>query len=129
MINFFEKYQDVLQNSEFAIVSVYHQHPKMTDYAVMRSLEAIINHYASEITGRTPRTFPLDETEKEIYRKVQDVCEWRLGRPSAIGMLETKPVSLDEIIQCLKEILKSVEKWNKHEGIQGYLRFVSQYVQ
>jgi len=37
-------------------------------------------------------------------------------------------MSLDEIIQCLKRILKSVEKWNKHEGIQGYLRFVSQYV-
>lgn len=128
-MHFFEKYQDVLQNIEFAIVSVYHQHLEITDYAVMRSLEAIINHYTAEITGRTPYSFPFDETEKEIYRKVQDVCEWRLGRSSAIGMLETKPLSLDEIIQCLKKILKSVENWNKHEGIQGYLHFVSQYVQ
>lgn len=67
----FEKYQDVLQNIEFAIVSIYRENLEM----------------------------PI-----------------------------TNPTSLDEIIQCLKRILKSVEKWNKHEGIQGYLRFVSQYV-
>jgi hypothetical protein len=124
----FEKYQDVLQNIEFAIVSIYREHLEMTDYVVMRSLEAIINHYSAERTGKTPRNFSLDEREKEIFRQVQSVCEWRMGRPSSFGMPETKPISLDEIIQCLKRILKSVEKWNKHEGIQGYLRFVSQYV-
>jgi hypothetical protein len=67
----FEKYQDVLQNIEFAIVSIYRENLEM----------------------------PI-----------------------------TNPTSLDEIIQCLKRILKFVEKWNKHEDIQGYLRFVSQYV-
>ncbi len=127
-MDLFEKYQDVLQNIEFAIVSIYREHLEMTDYAVMRSLEAIINHYSAEKTGKTPRNFSLDEIEKDIFRQVQSVCEWRMGRPSSFGMPETKPISLDEIIQCLKRILKSVEKWNKHEGIQGYLRFVSQYV-
>ncbi|KAF0155812.1 MAG: hypothetical protein FD159_1989 [Syntrophaceae bacterium] len=127
-MDLFEKYQDVLQNIEFAIVSIYREHLEMTDYAVMRSLEAIINHYSAEKTGKTPRNFSLDKPEKEIFRQVQSVCEWRMGRPSSFGMPENKPISLDEIIQCLKRILKSVEKWNKHEGIQGYLRFVSQYV-
>jgi hypothetical protein len=94
----------------------------------MRSLEAIINHYSAEKTGKRPRNYSLDEIEKEIFRQVQSVCEWRLGRPSSFGMPGITPISLDEIIQCLKRILKSVEKWNKHEGIQGYLRFVSQYV-
>ena len=124
----FEKYQDVLQNIEFAIVSIYRDNLEMTDYAAMRSLEAIINYYSAEKTGKTPRNFSLDELEKEIFRQVQSICEWRLGRPSSFGMPITNPTSLDEIIQCLKRILKSVEKWNKHEGIQGYLRFVSQYV-
>lgn len=127
-MDLFEKYQDVLQNIEFAIVSIYRENLEMTDYAVMRSLEAIINHYSAEKTGKRPRNYSLDETEKEIFRQVQSVCEWRLGRPSSFGMPGITPISLDEIIQCLKRILKSVEKWNKHEGIQGYLRFVSQYV-
>lgn len=127
-MDLFEKYQDVLQNIEFAIVSIYRENLEMTDYAVMRSLEAIINHYSAEKTGKRPRNYSLDEIEKEIFRQVQSVCEWRLGRPSSFGMPGITPMSLDEIIQCLKRILKSVEKWNKHEGIQGYLRFVSQYV-
>ncbi|GAB6272636.1 MAG: hypothetical protein STSR0003_24830 [Smithella sp.] len=127
-MDLFEKYQDVLQNIEFAIVSIYRENLEMTDYAVMRSLEAIINHYSAEKTGKRPRNYSLDEIEKEIFRQVQSVCEWRLGRPSSFGMPGITPISLDEIIQCLKRILKSVEKWNKHEGIQGYLRFVSQYV-
>ena len=118
----------MLQNIEFAIVSIYRENLEMTDYAVMRSLEAIINHYSAEKTGKRPRNYSLDEIEKEIFRQVQSVCEWRLGRPSSFGMPGITPISLDEIIQCLKRILKSVEKWNKHEGIQGYLRFVSQYV-
>ncbi|MEN6509330.1 MAG: hypothetical protein ABFD63_11220 [Smithella sp.] len=127
-MDLFEKYQDVLQNIEFAIVSIYREHLEMTDYAAMRALEVIINHYSAEKTGKTPRNFSLDETEKEIFRQVQSVCEWRLGRPSSFRVPGITPISLDEIIQCLKRILKSVEKWNKHEGIQGYLRFVSQYV-
>ncbi|MDD5415322.1 MAG: hypothetical protein PHH96_10950 [Smithellaceae bacterium] len=127
-MDLFEKYQDVLQDIEFAIVSIYRENLEMTDYAVMRSLEAIINHYSAEKTGKRPRNYSLDEIEKEIFRQVQSVCEWRLGRPSSFGMPGITPISLDEIIQCLKRILKSVEKWNKHEGIQGYLRFVSQYV-
>lgn len=127
-MDLFEKYQDVLQNIEFAIVSIYRENLEMTDYAVVRSLEAIINHYSAEKTGKRPRNYSLDEIEKEIFRQVQSVCEWRLGRPSSFGMPGITPISLDEIIQCLKRILKSVEKWNKHEGIQGYLRFVSQYV-
>lgn len=127
-MDLFEKYQDVLQNIEFAIVSIYRENLEMTDYAVIRSLEAIINHYSAEKTGKRPRNYSLDEIEKEIFRQVQSVCEWRLGRPSSFGMPGITPMSLDEIIQCLKRILKSVEKWNKHEGIQGYLRFVSQYV-
>jgi len=47
-MDLFEKYQDVLQNIEFAIVSIYRENLEMTDYAVIRSLEAIINHYSAE---------------------------------------------------------------------------------
>jgi hypothetical protein len=35
---------------------------------------------------------------------------------------------VDVIIACLKRIRKSVEKWNKQGGRQGYLTFVEQFV-
>ena len=126
-MGFEEEYEDVLQNIEASIISVYHEHPEMTDYAVMHSLEAIINHYVSEKIGRQPKTFSLDKTESEIYKRVKSVCDWRLGYPSA-GMPEVDPKTQDEIIQCLKRILKSAQRWHKHGGRQGYLHFVSQFV-
>ncbi len=63
------------------------------------------------------------------------MCEWRLGRTTIgidkniqeeISINDSK--TIDEIIDCLKRILKSVNKWNKREGRQGYLKFVSQYI-
>jgi hypothetical protein len=127
-MEFIEKYQDVLQNIEFSIVSVYRNNLEITDYTVMRSLESIIDHYAADKIGRPPRNFSLGEAEAEIFQHVQSVCDWRLGRPSSTEMPQVEPISIDEIIQCLKRILKSVEKWNKREGRQGYLYFISKYV-
>jgi hypothetical protein len=38
------------------------------------------------------------------------------------------PLKLDVIVLCLKRIRKSIDRWNKEHGRQGYLKFVSQYV-
>ena len=63
------------------------------------------------------------------------MCEWRLGRgeppvdePSKVPSPGPKPITVDEIILCLKRILKSVKRWNKEGGTQGYLNFIVQYV-
>ena len=123
-----DSHQDVLQNIEFGIVSVYRDNPEMTDYAVMRVLEALIDHYIADKIGRPPRNFSLSDEEKEFLQVVNSLCDWRLGRSSDTDMPEVDFISVDEIIQCLKRILKSVQTWNKLEGRQGYLRFVSQFV-
>jgi len=39
-----------------------------------------------------------------------------------------EPLTLDEMIQCLKRIQHSVKKWNKMGGRKGYLDFIVQYV-
>jgi len=56
-----DEYRDVLQNVEFAIVDTYRDHPGMSDYAVMRALEALIDVYAAEGIGRSPRGFNLSD--------------------------------------------------------------------
>ena len=67
------------------------------------------------------------------------ICEWRLGR---VGMevvtatTEQFTYQVDEgnfiktpeeLQKCLKRIIKSVERWNRVGGKQGYLNFTSRF--
>ncbi len=129
-----EEYLDVLQNIEFAIVSTYHDHPEMVDAHVIRALEAVIGSYRAEMAGRTAEESSAAPVEKELYRAIRHMCEWRLGRIGEedleAGPLgpTPEPIKVDEIMLCLKRILKSVNRWNKSGGQRGYLTFIVQYV-
>lgn len=126
-----EEYLDVLQNIEFAIVSVYKEHPDLRDTQVMRALDALIDHYRAEARGHHPKEHRLPETEALIFERVKDMCEIRLGREKLATELpdlspETK--TADEILTCLRKIRKSADKWNKRGGRQGYLQFVTSFI-
>jgi len=128
-----DQYLDVLQNIEAAIVATYRRYPRMTDYEVMRTLEAVIDSYKAETLGRAPRETSLSEMETATYAAVRGVCQWRLGRAEPEEteeqrMLAPEPIKVDEILLCLKKILNSVKKWNKSGGRTGYLDFIVQYV-
>jgi len=133
-MRFEDKYLDVLQNIEFGIVMTYREYPEMTDYDVMRVLEALIDSYAAEKIGREPRKQPTSEVERVMFENVRRMCEWRLGRKEldedsqAEEEQKVNPITVDELLLCLKKILKSVNMWNEEFGAQGYLKFVSQYV-
>lgn len=129
-----EQYQDVLQNIEFGIVMTYRDYPEMSDYDVLRTLEALIDNYVAEKIGRGVRKSPSSDVERVLYKNVHRMCEWRLGRssidndPSKERCLSLEPKTVDEILICLKRIVKSVNMWNKRSGRQGYLQFVSQFI-
>ena len=129
-----EEYLDVLQNIEFAIVSTSHDHPEMVDAHVIWALEAVIGSYRAERAGRTPEEFSASSVEADLYRAIRNICEWRLGclHPDDAEAAELgpapEPVTLEEIMLCLKRILKSVRRWNKSGGRRGYLTFIVQYV-
>jgi hypothetical protein len=83
-----EEHQDVLQNIEFAVSALYRHNREMTDYAVLRTYEALVRAYAAEITGRTVEPVDVSGVEADLLRNVRTVCEWRLGR-------EQMPVAQD----------------------------------
>ena len=128
-----EEHLDVLQTLEFEIVSTHREYPDMTDYAVMRVLEALIDRYKGQHIGRMARDWRPSELERILEQRLHALCEWRLGRldigdlPSAAEE-EMKPIKVDEILWCLKRILKSVQRWNKEAGRQGYLTFIGHYI-
>ncbi len=134
-VPFEERYQDILQNIEFAIVSTYRERSDdISDWSVEAALDALTRAYGAEHTGRTLRPARLSEAEQAIYNRVKGMCEWRLGREQlqAEGapaiLQEFEPKTLDEIVACLKRVRTSVKRWHKSGGRRGYLDFVSRYV-
>ncbi|HEV8722457.1 MAG TPA: hypothetical protein VGW77_17715 [Candidatus Binatia bacterium] len=122
---------DVLQNIEFAIVSVYREHDDLVDYNVMRALDALIDVYRSESRGHTAKAVHLPEVESLVAQRVQEICEFRLGRNELTGEIHGtrgEITTAEEIVSCLRKIRKSVDRWNRQGGKQGYLQFIEEYV-
>jgi len=130
-MSFEEKYLDVLQNIEFPVQVIYKSHPDLTDYDVLFAVEALIELYTAEERKRKPRDFKLSGKSIEVYEGVMEMCELRLGR-SISDNIEDKdapePLSISEMINCLKTIKNSINKWTKSSGRQGYLNFVKEFM-
>ena len=141
---FEEKYLDVLQNIEAGIVSVYRQHPELVDWDALKAIEALIREYQAEQANRSTPEVDLKPLPQEVHDSVKAMCEWRLGHNQPLKEEEKKsffslpsrkspevsfePKTAEEIILCLKRIRKSIERWNKRSGRQGYLNFISEFI-
>jgi hypothetical protein len=127
---FEERYEDVLQNIEFAIVNVHRRHPELMDYDVDTALEALVSRYGAEARGRTPREHALPGLRGEVYDAVLSICEWRIGRAPLDGgpAMDEQRNSAEELAACLKRIRNSVQRWTKERGRQGYLTFVARFL-
>jgi lysyl-tRNA synthetase class II len=127
-----EEHEDVLQNIEFAVARLYQSNPDMTDYAVLRTYEALVQTYSAEVTGRPAKPYAAEGIEAKLLHDVKQMCEWRLGRiemPSAeLDDQKLDPTDVPTLVLCLKRLVKSVKMWTKHRGRQGYLNFMSQFV-
>jgi hypothetical protein len=127
-----DRYLDVLQNIEFAIVSVYNENPNLSDANVDRTLEGLVRLYNAEVNNRTRPVVKLAEADQPVFDRVREMCEWRLGRAEGpqveTGEIDLELLSLEEIVACLKRIRLSVKRWTTQGGRQGYLKFISQYV-
>ncbi len=122
---------DVLQNIEFAIVSVYQKQSNLRDIDVMRALDALIDVYRAEARGHTPKEIDLPEPEATVFQRTKEMCDFRLGRRETavrIQMPFEGEKTPSDILACLRKIRRSVERWNKRGGQQGYLQFVSEFV-
>ncbi len=134
-MNIEDEYLDVLQNIEFAIISIYRKRRDFVDYSVMKALEATIDFYVAEKIKREPRDFNLNEAEQAIFENVVAFCDLRLGKSTLensdgeeFSLAIDSPKTVQEIIDCLKRILKSVNFWNKKSGRKGYLEYASRFV-
>jgi hypothetical protein len=129
MKRFGEKNLDVLQNIEFGIIEVYRADPTLLDVDAKDAIDAPARHYHAEEEQRTPPTAKLGERAQRVFLSVQKLCEWRLGRSSVPGETETESgIPVSELVKSLREIQKSIPRWSRQGGREGYLDFVSQYL-
>jgi len=121
---------DVLQNLEFVVVEVWRKHPDMTDYAAQRAYEAAFEWYRAEARGHPPKPPSLSGLDRVTFDVLKEMCELRLGRstngPGVSRSLPAVPVS--QLVDCLRELRKSVERHTRLEGRQGYLKFIDQFL-
>ncbi len=140
-MEFEERHLDVLQNIEFAIISVYREDKTLADSNVIRALDDIIETYASEQKQREPRRSKINDLEMTVAYRIKAVCQWRLGRqpltePSLRQLEESTrnmapekaEKSLDTVLACLKRIRKSAQRWNKEQGRRGYLGVINRHI-
>jgi hypothetical protein len=130
---FEEEYLDILQNIEMAVVSIFNQHLELIDFNVETALQTLIKTYRGEARGRIGKP-PANQLAAEVYTSMKTMCDWRLGRELLSLKDDTSvdfaisPVSVDEIITCLQRIRRSLKRWSKQGGRQGYFYFVSKFV-
>ncbi len=131
---FEERYEDVLENIEFAIISVYREHPEMTNDHALSAVNALIRVYNAELKGRTPPPSKLEPLAQAVYAVMEKICEWRLGRQNPFSMDDgspaptPEPLTVEEILACLKRIRKSIKFWQRQLGRRGYLDFVNPFI-
>ena len=127
-----DEFQDVLQNIEFAIVTEFRRDNLVLDMNVLDAVNALTRWYEAEEEGRNPPKAPFSDRSQKTFDAARGACEWRLGRHPGPPYPPCEDVSElnspAEIVACLKRLRKSIERWSKQGGRQGYLSFVKQYI-
>ena len=121
---------DVLHNLEFSIVTVWRAHPEMTDYVAQRAYEAAFQLYRAEMRGHIPKTTALSGLDAVAFDALKGMCEFRLGRgPCPLSGPETvSAIATEQLVECLRELGKSVERHTLLGGRQGYLTFIDGFL-
>ena len=121
---------DILQNLEFSIVEIWRDNPQMSDYVALRAYEAAFHGYREELRGHVVKPHGLKDLDAVTFESLKSMCEFRLGRgltPLPAGE-KIEPISLELLVDCLRELVKSVQRHTKAGGRQGYLTFIDQFL-
>lgn len=130
------EYEDVLQNIEATVVGIYRQDPSLKDTEVLKAYDLAIKYYQRKKKKMPEMDYSPSGNTANVYGAVMDICEWRLERgPDEETTVEVEGlegvggnVPIVILIRCLEKLHKSVGRWNKKDGVRGYLEFVSQHV-
>ena len=127
LTEFEDQYMDVLQNIEWALLSLVKDHPELSDHDMLRIIEQALTYYKSQQRGNPAiAQSKLTDIRQDIFERILSMCEWRLGRlPPPDKQIACNPITIEELILCLKRIEKSIKFWTKQGGRKGYINFAA----
>jgi hypothetical protein len=133
-----ERYLDVLQNIEHAVVRLDKVSDDLTDMEVADVLDNLMRAYTAEANGRSAPFMRLSPLKRQVYDAIKATCEWRMGRETLVDASdrslpkkkgpEPDPIPLDVLLACLKRIRLSVKRWNGSNGRRGYLEYIHDFL-
>ena len=121
-----------LRELESTVLRIWSGHEAMNDYAAGRAFDAAYQFYRARLRGRESKPPALNGLDLETYNAVQKACEKLLttGAAPVKGMPKgnTNPVSVEKLVEYLRELTRSVERHTKLGGRCGYLEFVRNFI-
>ncbi len=123
-----EEHLGFLQSIEVAVLEVWAQNPALNNYNVMRAYECALAHYRALAREQQPKSSNLTGLDAQVFEKVKEACDRRLDFGKSGDPPKVAPMSLEDVLGCLRKLGKSVELWTEQGGRQGYLRFIEQFL-
>lgn len=121
-----------LRELETTVLTLWKARPEMNDYTVGRAYEAAHQLYRARARGHEPKPVTLTGLDREIFDVVQKICEKLLtaGATPVKGMPDgnTLPLTLEKLVEYLRELARSVERHTKLGGRCGYLTFLQRFI-
>jgi hypothetical protein len=100
----------------------------MTDYVVTRAYEEAVAYYSAVSQAQAPKPTRLTGLDLQLFQAVQGAADRRLTGFTLDDGTRIEPVSASDLVECFKRLRKSVERWTRTGGRQGYLSFTAQFV-
>ena len=121
-----------LRELEATVLSLRKARTDMNDYTAGRAYEAAHQFYRARLRGHEPKPVTLDGLDREVFDAVQKICEKLLttGAAPVKGTTDgnTDPLTLEKLVECLRELARSVERHTKLGGRCGYLTFLQRFI-
>ncbi|RLV57897.1 hypothetical protein D5018_20145 [Parashewanella curva] len=120
-MKFEEQFIVELQAIESSIVGVYRKNAETYDSQVERALSAVVKDLKAKQKNTTIQpNSSLSGNDFQLYSAITNACQ---------TLSDSDPeLSLEDLLNCCKAVKKSVKRWNKEYGRQGYITFISRFV-
>jgi hypothetical protein len=73
-----------------------------------------------------PKSSP---SSRNLYKRYANLSCAEIELTVEIQAARGEITTAEEIVSCLRKIRKSVDRWNRQGGKQGYLQFIEDYVE
>jgi hypothetical protein len=115
-----EQFESQLMQIEAVFVKLYRKHPSLMDSQVERVIEFCIRDYNARIRGTDSPACKLGDLDLVMFNDVLKISDELTDQGAEF--------SVNELVPCLKRIRKSIRRWNKVGGRQGYLTYINQFL-